>query len=97
MMAVEIPISATPAQTLSIQIGQKSCRISIYQKRTGLFIDLAVNDAPVLSGVLCLDRVWLVRNAYLGFPGDLTFIDTQGTSNPDYTGLGARFKLVSQA
>ncbi|MCP1257899.1 phage baseplate plug family protein [Acetobacter lambici] len=27
-------------------------------------------------------------------PGDLAFADTQGTQDPDYTGLGSRFVLV---
>lgn len=36
----------------------------------------------------------IVRSAYLGFIGDLAFIDTQGTSDPIYAGLGTRFQLV---
>jgi hypothetical protein len=30
----------------------------------------------------------------VGFIGDLIFIDTQGTSDPNYTGLGSRFLLA---
>jgi hypothetical protein len=93
----EIPLSATPSQSLAIQLGGKSCRISVYQKRTGLFIDLSVNDVVVLPGVLGRDRTWLVRGAHIGFPGDLTFIDSQGATDPVYTGLGSRFSLVWQA
>ena len=96
-MASQIPLAAVPSQELSIQLGQKSCRIAVYQKRTGLFVDVRVNDRLVVAGALCRDRVWLVRGSYLGFPGDLAFFDTQGTSDPDYTGLGSRFVLVWQA
>lgn len=93
-MSSEVPLGAVPAQTLSIQLGGKSCRIKVYQKRTGIYADLIVNDRRVLNGVLCKDRTWLVRGAHIGFPGDLTFIDTQGSSDPAYTGLGSRFRLV---
>lgn len=96
-MASEIPLSTVPSQVLSIQLSQNSCRISVYQKRTGLFVDIRVNDRLVLAGALCRDRTWLVRGPHLGFPGDLAFFDTQGTSDPHYTGLGARFRLVWQA
>lgn len=96
-MTYEIPLSAVPAQKLSVQLSGKSCRISVYQKRTGLYVDISVNDHPVLSGVLGRDRTWLVRGAHFGFPGDLTFIDSQGMSDPHHTGLGSRYRLVWQA
>ena len=89
-----IPMQATPSQVLSIQLATNPVKIQVYQKRTGLFVDIYVNDVPIITGVLCRDRVWIVREAYRGFPGDLTFIDTQGTDDPDYTGLGSRFLLV---
>lgn len=96
-MSIEIPLAALAAQAFSVQLGGKSCRIRVYQKRTGLFVDLSVNDRRVLSGILCKDRTWVVRGAHFGFPGDLTFIDTQGNSDPDYSGLGTRFRLVWSA
>lgn len=96
-MSVEIPLSAFPAQSLSVQLGGKSCGIRVYQKRTGLFVDLSVNNRRALSGILCRDRTWIVRGDHFGFPGDLTFIDTQGNSDPDYSGLGTRFRLIWSA
>lgn len=93
-MSVEIPLAAVPAQKLSIQLGGKSCRVALYQKRTGLYADLSVNDRVVLCGVLCRDRTRLVRGEHFGFPGDLSFIDTQGTSDPEHTGLGTRYRLA---
>lgn len=96
-MTYEIPLTAVPSQQLSVQLGGKSCRIAVYQKRTGLYLDLSVNDETVLCGILCRDRTWLVRGRHFGFPGDLTFIDGQGLADPHYTGLGARYRLVWQA
>ncbi len=89
-----VPLAAVPAPKLTILLGGQNCQIKVYQKTTGVYLNLSVNDAPIVSGVVCRDRVVLVRDAYLGFIGDLAFFDTQGTSDPKYTGFGARFQLV---
>lgn len=89
-----IPISPVPSQSLSVTLGGQSCQISIRQKTTGVFLDLSVSNAPVVLSVLCLDRVKLVRHAYLGFSGSLAFVDTQGFSDPIYGEFGARYQLV---
>lgn len=89
-----IPLSAVASQKLNVLLAGQNCQIKVYQKTTGVYLDLAINDAPVKSGVLCRDRVLLVRHAYLGFIGDLVFFDTQGVSDPAYQGLGARYQLV---
>lgn len=94
MTAQVIPLIAQPSQILSVQLGGRSCDIALYQKSTGLFMDLAVNGAQILKAKLCLNGVGLVKYAYLGFVGQLTFIDTEGSSDPTYDGLGARYILV---
>ena len=89
-----IPLVPTPSQRLAVQLGSQSCRIDVRQRRTGLFVDLYIQDVPVFQGVKALDRCRLVRDAYLGFTGDLYFADTQGTDDPTYQGLGGRFLFV---
>lgn len=89
-----IQIAAMPSQSFSSVLGGQNCQIKIYQKSTGVFIDVAVNNTPIISGVICRDRVKLVRQSYLGFIGDLAFCDTQGVSDPEYTGFGSRYRLV---
>ena len=91
---LEIPITAAPAQDLSVVLAGQSCQINIRHRTTGLFLSLSVDNSPVVSCRICRDRVRLVRHAYLGFVGDLAFIDTQGAEDPDYTGLGTRWRLV---
>jgi hypothetical protein len=94
MALFQIPLIATPSQTLSVQLGQQSCRINVRQRRTGLFIDLYLQDVPIALGVKALNLRFLVREAYLGFIGDLYFIDTMGADDPDFTGLASRFLFV---
>lgn len=91
---VAIPLIATPSQTLTVTLGNQSCAISVYQRRTGLYLDLSINGAAIATGLLCRDRVRLVRAAYRAFVGELAFIDTQGANDPAYSGLGSRYVLV---
>lgn len=93
-MADTIPLSATPAQSLSVELGDQSCQIDLYMVGTRLYLDLSVDDTAIVQGVLCQDRVRLVGLAYYGFSGDLSFVDLQGKSDPVYTDLGNRFVLV---
>jgi len=89
-----VPINATPSQTLSISLANQSCTLNLYQRLSGFYMDVLVNDEPIIEGVICEDRNRIVRDLYLGFVGDFAFIDTQGTSDPQYMGLGARWLLA---
>lgn len=94
MAITAIPLIVTPSQTLTVALGQQPCRINVRQRRTGLYVDLYLQDVPIFQGVKALDRCKLVREAYLDFTGDLYFIDTQGAEDPDYTGFDGRFLFV---
>jgi hypothetical protein len=91
-----IPLSAVPSQSLTIQLGGQNCSINVYQKSTGLFFDLAIDDVPCVTSVLCLNQVGLIREAYYGFVGQLGFYDTQSSDDPTYDGLGNRYQLLYQ-
>lgn len=89
-----VPLQAIPSQVVTATLGGQSCQIAVYERATGLFCDLSAAGVPVISGVQCQNMNRIVRDEYLGFLGDLLFVDTQGSSDPDYTGLGTRFVLV---
>ncbi len=89
-----IPLTAVASQQLSASLGGQSCAIALYQKSTGLFFDLTVEGVPLVTAMLCMNGVGLVQQPYLGFVGQLAFIDTQGSNDPDYTALGTRFVLT---
>lgn len=93
-MTLRIPLTPTPSQTLSVTLGTQRCAISVYQKSTGLYFDLSVAGAPVVAGMICRNLTNLVRSSYAAFVGNLAFVDTMGSDDPDYTGLGARYQLV---
>lgn len=92
-----IPLRAIPNQTVIVRLLEQVTQLNVYQKPQGLFIDVLVNNEPIVMGVICQDRNAVVRDAYLGFVGDLAFIDNEGSKDPEYSGLGAvgsRFSLA---
>ena len=88
-----IPLQPKPNQTLGIMLGGQPCEINIFQKSTGLFASLFVQNKPIVTTRLVRHGVGIVRQSYLGFGGDLVMIDTQGENDPNYLGLGTRWQL----
>ncbi|WP_291365368.1 hypothetical protein [Acetobacter sp. UBA5411] len=93
---VTIPLNATPRQSVTVPLSGSSVELEIYQLSTGLFMDVYLSGTLTIAGVLCQDRTWIIRKSCYGFPGDLSFVDTQGSSDPDYTGLTDRYVLIYQ-
>lgn len=89
-----IPLQAVPNQTVNIQLGGQYVVINVYQKFFGVFIDVYSNGANVVQGVICQNLNRIIRDIYFGFVGDFCFIDTQGESDPSYSGLGTRYNLA---
>lgn len=91
---ISVPLQAVPSQSAQVILGGQNCLIRIYQKGVGLMIDLFVDGNPLVLGRICRDRNLLVRYRRFGFVGDLFFIDQQGESDPNYSGLRDRFSLI---
>ena len=67
-----------------------------------MYMDLFVNNNPIIEGVICQNFRRIVRSLYLGLIGDFWFADQLSTfdangiaigSDPIYTGLGTQFIL----
>lgn len=93
-MAQVIPLAATPNQTLKAILGGQYATIRLYTTSAGLFIDVSVDESAIVQGVICLNQNRLIRYTHLGFIGDLVFVDTQGSMDPEYSGLGSRYHLL---
>lgn len=89
-----IPLQQVPSQTLAVSLGGQSCQIDIYQKLSGLYCNLYVNNSLIIGGVICENANRIVRSTYLGFLGDLAFLDNIGEDDPVYTGFGDRFSFI---
>ncbi|EPL4123867.1 phage baseplate plug family protein [Citrobacter amalonaticus] len=88
-----IPLTPQKSQSFYIDLSGQNCGIRLIQRESFLYIDLMVNGVPIIQGVPCLYGNKIVRYRYLGFSGDLFFIDNQGQQDPSYDGLGSRFAL----
>lgn len=91
---IEVTLRAIRAQKVSVNLGGQVCDIRLYQHTTGLYMDLVKDGVTVVNGVICQNFNKLVRYPVLKFKGELFFIDTQGSNDPHYDGLGSRFKLI---
>lgn len=90
----KIPLQSVPKQQVTTVLDGQYVQIDVEQHRTGLFANIYLDNELVIGGVVCQDRNRLVRSTYLGFAGDLAFVDSIGTADPDYTGLADRFALI---
>ena len=88
-----VPLQPVPSQIVSTALNNQSCTINVYTLSTGLYCDLYVNNILIIGGVVCQNNNVIVRDAYLGFIGDIAFEDTQGNTDPIYSGLGTRYIL----
>lgn len=89
-----VPIQPVPNQTLSVTLARQAAQIAIRQNGGNLYFDLLLNDAYIVRTRICRDRQRLLIDAkYRGFKGDFAFVDTQGTEDPQYAGLGSRYVL----
>ena len=91
---VQVPLQATPSQLLKIVLDGQNVQISLYQKNQGLFIDINSDGVDIVVGQLCRNAVSLIGREYMQLSGTLMFVDVQGSSDPDYTGLNTRFILA---
>lgn len=87
-----IPVAPVPNQMLSVQLGGQVCEIAIRQKPSGLYLTLWADDVLIMSSILCLNAVPMSVE-YSKFPGSLMFFDMNGSSDPEYSGLGSRYQL----
>jgi hypothetical protein len=55
-----------------------------YENVNPVFVDLYVNDALVIGGVIALNANLIVRNTYFGFRGDIAICDVSGAGGDPY-------------
>lgn len=89
-----IPLQAVPSQTLATIVARQAVQVALRQNGEQMYFDLFYGGEAVVLARMCRDRVRLLTGAhYRGFEGDFAIVDTQGKDDPNYTGLGDRWKL----
>lgn len=92
-----VPTLAVPSQKIKTVLANNIVDLSVYQLRYGMFMDVTINGVFEIGGVICQNKNRIIRSAYLnagvGFSGDFSFFDLNGSSDPTYQGLGTQFQL----
>lgn len=92
---LQIPLIVAPSQQLGVSLAGQNVQLAVYQRNTGLYCDVGLNGAVVKTAILCLNGMRLLEDSqYLGFVGDLVFIDTQGGNDPDWRKFGTRYQML---
>lgn len=91
---VIVPLQAVPNQDVNTSLNGQDASLHVYQTLYGLYVDVFVAGALIIGSVACQNLNRIVRDLYLGFSGDLMFLDNEGSDDPYYTGLGTRWSLV---
>lgn len=90
-----VPTQPVASQVFSVLLDNQQVRIRLRQLNTGLFMNLESEGEEIIGLVVCQNLNRIVRNKYLGFIGDLVFLDSTGAgADPYYTGLGSRWQLI---
>ena len=88
-----IPLASVPNQTFSINLDGQNCKFELVTRGKNLFMNLSIDDTPVVNGVICLNKVKLIQFNHLKFNGNLYFEDLEGNLDPYFWGLGERWVL----
>ena len=90
-----VPVNDVPNQTFNVSFGGQSTTINLFSTTSNLlYMDVLVNNSPILLGTICQNLNRIIRDTYLGFSGDFVWNDTEGSNDPSSPGLGARYQLI---
>ena len=90
-----LPLKAVPNQKMSSLLAGQQVAINLYLLADQhLYMDVFMNNAALVTGVICQNNHLIVRDAAASFNGDLLITDTQGSNDPTYDGLGTRYQLI---
>ena len=93
-MPQTVPLQPLANQTLQAQLANQAVTLNVYQQAFGLYMDVMIGTQAIVQGIIARNSTLIIRNTYFGFSGDFIFLDTQGNSDPIFTGLGSRFVLI---
>lgn len=89
-----IPIQAVANQIVKIVLDGQNCQILIAQRNENIFVDVNVNGVDLVCNALARDSVPIICREYVGFSGQLMFIDSSAADDPQFSGFGTRWFLV---
>lgn len=96
-----VPTTAVPSQSLQVSLDGQAVSLNLYTlsddylSNPNLYLDVMLGTQTIKTCLRCSNLARLLANCqYSPFIGDFVFVDMQGTSDPQYAGLGSRYQLV---
>jgi hypothetical protein len=68
-------------------------RVAVREMTTGVYLTAWLDNVVIQSTILCVDRVRMMDSNYDAFVGGFMFMDSQGISDPESSGIGSRWNL----
>ncbi|EOF5040214.1 hypothetical protein ACPW90_003781 [Providencia rettgeri] len=85
-MITEIPLSPIPNQTFSFTNGTDEYEVELNSRLNKLYATVKKNNENVVCNRICRNMTYICQW--------LIFADQQGNTDPEYTGLGSRYRLI---
>lgn len=94
---VEIPLEAMPNQELQTTLGEQDCTLQVRQIGKFIYLSLWIEQTLIRQNSICMPSTAIIQGRST-FSGNLFMVDTSADfyhqTNPDYTELGSRYKLL---
>lgn len=84
-MILEVPLQQVPNQTFGVRLGGSNYELTLNYRAGGLYLSVVKDNEPVVYNRICQNNNPIDQ---------FFFSDIVGNENPDYTGLGDRFRLL---
>lgn len=97
MALQEIELSAIPYQILTTTINNQIFTITVRQIGSSIYTDADVDGRTIVQNVRAVNGGSITPWATAYVLSAVEWVDTQGDADPQYDGLGDRWKLVFEA
>lgn len=91
---IEVALQPVPSQIVRIVLDNQNVQLKVYDKGGRIYIDVNSDGSDIVTAALVFNGNPVRCCAYIPFRGNFVFIDVQGSENPEYIGLGSRYKLI---
>ncbi len=92
-MIIEIPARPIPAYSFQTILNGQACSLRLVWRNDTLYCDLMVDNAYIWQGRIVHDRTPIKNFRVTPFVGNFVFVDYEGTNDPQYSGLGSRYRM----
>lgn len=89
-----IPLQSVANQIVKVVLAGQNCQISLNTRNDSIFVDVNVNGVDLVCNVIAQNLNQIICSQYVGFSGQLMFIDSSQSDDPVFSGLGSRYFLM---